>query len=146
MSWQPKVILVAVDGSDAAQRAAQRAADLARLAGAQLLVLTVVRPPEGWWGLEGSPPTPEAFSTAVAAGRKEVLDKVMSSLDTAGIEVRTLEEIGEPATVIAAVAGQESADVLVVGRRGAGLVERLMIGSVADRLAHTSPCPVMIVP
>ena len=137
---------MAVDGSDAAQRAAQRAADLARLAGAQLLVLTVVRPPEGWWGLEGSPPTPEAFSTAVAAGRKEVLDKVMSSLDTAGIEVRTLEEIGEPATVIAAVAGQESADVLVVGRRGAGLVERLMIGSVADRLAHTSPCPVMIVP
>ena len=146
MSWQPKVILVAVDGSDAAQRAAQRAADLARLAGAQLLVLTVVRPPEGWWGLEGSPPTPEAFSTAVAAGRKEVLDKVMSNLDTAGIEVRTLEEIGEPATVIASVAGQESADVLVVGRRGAGLVERLMIGSVADRLAHTSPCPVLIVP
>lgn len=146
MTWQPKVVLVAVDGSEAAQRAAQRAADLARLAGAELLVLTVVRPPEGWWGLEGSPPTPEAFSTAVAAGRKEVIDKVVANLDTAGLEVRTIEEIGEPATVIAAVAEQEAADLLVVGRRGAGLVERLMIGSVADRLAHSSPCPLMIVP
>jgi nucleotide-binding universal stress UspA family protein len=34
----------------------------------------------------------------------------------------------------------------VVGRRGAGVVERLVLGSVADRLAHEAPCPVLIVP
>jgi nucleotide-binding universal stress UspA family protein len=146
MTWQPKTIMAAVDGSDSSSRAAQRAADLARLTGAELVVLTVVRPPEGWWGLEGAPPTPEAFATAVAAGRREVLDKVMATLDLAGVRHRTLEEIGEPATVIAGVAEQEQADLLVVGRRGAGMLERLMLGSVADRLAHTAPCPLVIVP
>jgi nucleotide-binding universal stress UspA family protein len=35
---------------------------------------------------------------------------------------------------------------LIVGRRGAGLVERMVIGSVADRLAHHAPCPLVIVP
>jgi nucleotide-binding universal stress UspA family protein len=35
---------------------------------------------------------------------------------------------------------------MVIGRRGAGLIERIMLGSVANRLVHDAPCPVMLVP
>jgi nucleotide-binding universal stress UspA family protein len=38
------------------------------------------------------------------------------------------------------------ADLLVIGRRGAGIIERFVMGSVADRLAHYAPCPILIIP
>jgi nucleotide-binding universal stress UspA family protein len=139
-------IVAAVDGSEQSVAAAQRAVDVARLSGGTVGLITVVRPPEGWWGLEGSPPSPEAVAQAIAAGRTEVLDKVAAALDAAGVEVTTTEEFGDPASSILAYCREISADLLVVGRRGAGLVERMMMGSVADRVAHDAPCPVLIVP
>ena len=57
-----------------------------------------------------------------------------------------VQELGDPVNRILAVCEERSADVLVIGRRGAGLMERVVLGSVADRLAHLSPCPVLIVP
>ncbi len=146
MSWDLQSIVVAVDGSDQSIRAAQRGVDLARLSGARVTVVTVVRTPEGWWGIDGEPPTPEALAAALTEGQRRVLARVMEQLDTEGVEVETDEELGDPASMIIAVCEDRDADLLVVGRRGAGLVERLIIGSVADRLAHDAPCPVMIVP
>jgi nucleotide-binding universal stress UspA family protein len=146
VSWSPKHIVAAVDGSEPSQHAARQAVDIARVTGARVSMFTVVRPPEGWWGLEGSPPSPEALATALAAARSEVLDSLMADLETDGVEVTASEELGDPASVIITFCEEEGADLLVIGRRGAGLVERMMIGSVADRLAHYSPCPLMIVP
>lgn len=144
MSLEIHRVVAAVDGSAGSVRSAQAAADIARPYGASLLLVTVVRPPEGWWGLEGSPPSPKAMADAIVDARREVLDTAMDSLDLEGVEVDTVEEVGDPATVLLAMSAE--ADLLVLGRRGAGLVERLMLGSVADRVAHESACPVMIVP
>jgi nucleotide-binding universal stress UspA family protein len=146
MSWKPQKIMAAVDGSPQSIHAAQRAVDLARLTGGTVTLVTVVRPPEGWWGLEGAPPSPEALAAAVAAGRREVLDRVVAAIDAEGVDVDTVEELGDPAGRIIALCEENPVDLLVVGRRGAGLVERMMLGSVADRLAHHAPCPVLIVP
>jgi nucleotide-binding universal stress UspA family protein len=44
------------------------------------------------------------------------------------------------------VAEDREAGLIVIGKRGAGLAERVMLGSVADRLCHHSPVPVMVVP
>lgn len=145
MPWQPKKIVSAVDGSEQSMHAAQHAIDLARLSGGSVSLITVVRPPEGWWGLEGAPPSPEALARAVAAGQREILDKVLETLDTGGVQIDTTEELGDPTAAIIAHCEAMSADLLVIGRRGAGLVERVILGSVADRLAHHAPCPVLIV-
>ena len=146
MDWQLSVIVVAVDGSEQSERAATVAADLARSYRARLLLLTVVRPPEGWWGITGEPPTPTALSEAVVSGQKEILAMVERSIDLKGVDYATVEELGDPASTIIAVCEREKASLVVVGRRGAGLVERMVIGSVADRLAHHAPCPLLIVP
>jgi nucleotide-binding universal stress UspA family protein len=43
-------------------------------------------------------------------------------------------------------ADKVGADVMVIGRRGAGLIERIMLGSVANRVVHDAQCPVLLVP
>jgi nucleotide-binding universal stress UspA family protein len=146
MSWPPEVIVVAVDGSEQSQRAADLAATLALAHRSRLVLLTVVRPPEGWWGVTGQPPSPEALSEALVEGQQEVLRQTESRTNLQDVEYATTEELGDPTSVILAACDRESADLLVVGRRGAGLVERMVMGSVADRLAHHSPVPILIVP
>jgi len=145
MGWNPKHVIAAVDGSEQSVAAARAAVEIARGAGSKLTFITVVRPPEGWWGLEGAPPSPEVLAEAIAGGREE-LNKLIETLDVADLDVETAEELGDPAGKILNLVEQTGADLLVVGRRGAGLVERVMLGSVADRLAHHAPCPLLIVP
>ena len=134
---------VAYDGSDEAKHAVNVAIEFAKAANAELNIITVVRPPEGWWGLEGSPPTPQAMSTAIAAARVELLDPIEQAVD---MDVKTVLEVGEPGAAIIEFCGREEIDCMFVGRRGAGVVERVMMGSVSDRIAHHAPCPVVIVP
>ncbi len=146
MDWAPKVVVVAVDGSEQSDRAAALGAAVARANSARLVLLTVVRPPEGWWGVTGEPPSPEALSEALVEGQQEILRQTETRTDLSGVDYSTNEELGDPTSAILSACERESADLLIVGRRGAGLVERMVIGSVVDRLAHLSPIPIMIVP
>lgn len=146
MDWTPAVIVTAVDGSEQSDRAAALAASLARTHDARLIMVTVVRPPEGWWGVTGEPPTPAALSEALITGQQRVLAEVEKNVDFTNVDYTTVEELGDPTSAILALCERERADLLIVGRRGAGVVERMVIGSVADRLAHHARCPLLIVP
>jgi nucleotide-binding universal stress UspA family protein len=146
MDWNLSTIVVGVDGSEGGTRAAEHAVEIARKWGSKVLLVTVVRPPEGWWGIGGAPPTPEALSTALIEGQRQILDEIEGNLDFEGIEHASIEELGDPVNRIVAVCEENRADLLVIGRRGAGLVERVLVGSVADRLCHLAPCPVLLVP
>ncbi len=146
MDWNLSTVVVGVDGSDLSKRAAEHAAAIARHWGARLLLVTVVRTPEGWWGIGGAPPSPEALSAALSAGQQQILTEMEQHLDLEGIEYSTHEELGDPVGRIVSLCESSDADLLVIGRRGAGLAERVVLGSVADRLCHPSPCPVMVIP
>jgi nucleotide-binding universal stress UspA family protein len=146
MEWKPKVVVAAVDGSEASLGGARTAAAIARQNNARMVLVTAVRPPEGWWGMTGEPPSPHALSEALLAGQQRVMDSAIGEIDLAGIDHSAVVQLGDPTAEIIAVCEQENADLLVIGRRGAGLVERMVIGSVADRLAHHAPCPLLIVP
>lgn len=145
-SWKAKLIVVGVDGSDASVDAALVAASLARGVGASLHIVTVVKPPEGWWGIIESPPTASALGKALEEAQRKVLDLTTARVDLTGIDHQTVEEIGDPGRSLAAYCDEHDADLLVIGRHGAGLFDRLAIGSVTNRLLHDSPCPVMVVP
>jgi len=139
------LVVAAVDGSEASLHAARKAAFFAQKLQGRLHILTVVRPTEGWWGIGGSGPAAEAMTHALT-GAQTILDEAAASLDLEGIEWESGIEIGDPATTVTALCEDRGAELLVIGRRGAGLFERMMMGSTADRIAHTAPCPVLIVP
>jgi nucleotide-binding universal stress UspA family protein len=146
MDWNPISIVVGVDGSETSTRAAEIATEIARSRQAKLVLVTVVRPPEGWWGIGGAPPTPEALSAALVEGQQQVLKESEEHLPLDGVDYETVEELGDPTSRLIAVAEEREAGLIVIGKRGAGLAERVMLGSVADRLCHHSPVPVMVVP
>jgi nucleotide-binding universal stress UspA family protein len=146
MDWQIETIVVGIDGSDGSKRAAEHGVAIARHWGAKLKLVTVVRTPEGWWGIGGAPPSPESLSTALVEGQQQILREFESDLDLEGIYYGTVEELGDPVSRLLAVAETSQADMLVIGRRGAGLAERVILGSTADRLTHLAPCPVLVVP
>lgn len=145
-SWTPKTVVVATDGSEQSMRAAEVAATIARTNSAKLFILTVVRPPEGWWGIVGAPPPAEALGSALAEAQQAVLTQTVDGTELDGIEWESVEEIGDPADQVVSFSRSQNADLLVIGQRGAGLVERIMVGSVADRIVHTADMPVLVVP
>lgn len=145
-TWNPTTIVVGVDGSDQARHAAALAVSIARRTGADIHLMTVVRPPEGWWGIVASPPTSTALGQTLMDARQEILDTMLETLDLTGVEYQVVEDIGDPARMLVDYAGKVGADLLVVGQRGAGLIERMVVGSVANRVVHDAPCPVMVVP
>ena len=62
-----------------------------------------------------------------------------------GLDVETTVEIGAAAHEIVACAEREGVDHVVVGSHSHGALARMVLGSVAERVARTSPCPVTIV-
>jgi nucleotide-binding universal stress UspA family protein len=146
MDWQISTIVIGIDGSDGSRRAAENGVALARQHQATVKLVTVVRTPEGWWGIGGAPPTPESLSTALIEGQQQILREVEEHLDLDGVEYETVEELGDPVGRLLAVCEESAADLLVIGRRGAGLAERVILGSTADRLTHLAPCAVLVVP
>jgi nucleotide-binding universal stress UspA family protein len=146
MDWQISTVVVGVDGSDGSKRAAAHAVAIARHWQANLKLVTVVRTPEGWWGLGGAPPSPEALSTALVEGQQMMLREFEEELDLDGVDYETVEELGDPVGRLLAVCESTAADILVIGRRGAGFAERVILGSTADRLTHLAECPVLVIP
>ena len=146
MDWKISTVVVGIDGSDGSKRAAEHGTAIARKWGAKLKLVTVVRTPEGWWGIGGAPPSPESLSNALVEGQQKILREFEEDLDLEGIDYETVEELGDPVTRLLAVTEASGADMVVIGRRGAGLAERVILGSTADRLTHLAPCPVLVVP
>ena len=99
-----------------------------------------------WEQRRGQPPTPEALAEAISKGQEEVLGELEDSLDLEGVEYELVGELGDPTNQLLAVCESRDADLLVIGRRGAGLAERVLLGSVADRLTHHSKIPVLVIP
>jgi nucleotide-binding universal stress UspA family protein len=146
MDWQIDTIVTGIDGSEGSRRAAEHAVAMARHLRASLKIVTVVRTPEGWWGIGGAPPSPEALSEALVEGQQQILRETEEQLDLEGVDYETVEELGDPVSRLIAVCEINEADILVIGRRGAGLAERVILGSTADRLTHLASCPVLVVP
>jgi nucleotide-binding universal stress UspA family protein len=138
-----KTILVAVDGSDEAMKAARMAAELASKYQATLIVAHV-REPLVYPAME-SMFSSQRLHDELDKQARLLLAKTAEELKPSGVRIETHLAFGPPAAILADLAKTANVDLVVVGSHGRGAVARLLLGSVADRLVHTSAKPVLVV-
>lgn len=134
-----KKLLVAYDGSESAEKAFSLALDLASRYGAELFALAVARPPEFANEVEA-----EAIIEISARHCSSLLRPLEAKADAAGIVAHFETSVGHPAEQIIYHAERHGADMIVMGHRGQGLFERLLIGSVARQVLAHARCAVLI--
>jgi nucleotide-binding universal stress UspA family protein len=135
-----KTVVLGMDGSPGADRAASYARMLAGPDGHIVAVHVHER-----MMVRGGTRDVVADEADVEARVRDAVDRLAH--DGAHIELEMVKTAGaRPAEVLADVATERGADVIVVGTRGRGAFEGLFLGSVTQRLLHLAPCPVVAVP
>ena len=134
-------IVVPTDGSEGMGRVLEHAADLARAHDAVLDFVYVVNtaafanlPMETSW---------EGVRESLRGEGEAALDGAEAAVEDVPTERHVLE--GSPAREIVAYADRSGADLVVMGTHGRGGINRLLIGSVAERVVRTAPVPVLTV-
>lgn len=139
-----KVIVVGTDGSERASLAVKHALELAKLTGGKVHAVQVVHAAAHAGFADSSGTQIEIDSL------REHADQTRSNLLAEAAE-RGLEiEIHNPggadvAESLVSVAESVDADLIVVGNRGMSGLSRFIMGSVPNKVAHHSPCSVLIV-
>ncbi len=137
-------VLVATDFAPSAEAAWTRALELARVHGSELLLLHVY---------VELPAYPD-IAAAVEVQRiyeeqrqwvQRALDERVALAAGAGVRARAVLRVGPPADTICQTAADERCDLIVVGTHGHHGLERLVLGSVAERVVRDAPCPVLVV-
>ena len=140
-------IVVGTDGSDTAREAVRQATDLAKLAGATLSIVSAYAPVSKKRSSSEMRDAPA--DVAYELGPREDINLVLSSAAAEakkeGIEAQTHPVEGDPAEAILNVAEQTKADLIVVGNKGMSGARRFLLGSVPNKVAHHTPCSVIIV-
>ena len=141
-------ILAAFDGSEGAVAALHKAAGLAKLTGAELMVLTLYRHHSV---LEGSMyvtdvEQPDNIDEIMRDRAKEVAESGASIAREAGCEnIRAFVKGGPPARTIVSFSQEHRNDLIVLGSRGLGSMEVYLLGSVSHKVTSLSQCPVLVV-
>ena len=139
-----KRIVVAVDGSENADRALGMAADLAKRYEATLTLVSVVPPVVV--ATYGGPVYQPTIPESVHASYEEVLASRRVQAEKLGApRVETVLREGIVVEELLAYLDQEAPDLLVMGSRGLSAGKRLFMGSVSDALVHHARCPVLVV-
>jgi len=136
MAARARNILVGYDGSEAAQRALDAAADLVGY-GSALSVVTVATRPEDEPGDNGGP--------AAHDRARELLGDARALLLRRQVTARYLEPVGDPAEMLMETARELDADLIVVGRRDQNALRRIVLGSVSAKVLRRAECDVLVV-
>jgi nucleotide-binding universal stress UspA family protein len=141
-----KTIVVGTDGSSTSQVAVDRAAELAKMCGGSIHLVTAFKSPS-----QAMASVPEGAGMVPMPTDEEVRKHVESHLESAadrlrqsGVQVTTYACPGSAAHAVLEVADHQGADLIVVGSRGMTGARRVL-GSVPNNVAHHAPCSVLIV-
>jgi nucleotide-binding universal stress UspA family protein len=147
MTGKSGLILHPTDFSTASRAALARAIAEARTGGAELLLVHVLSPLTPFVGGDEymSPKTYTDMQRSMQAYAQKQLDKLVARAKAAGVRVRGLLLEGTTADAIVRTARSRRADVIVIGTHGRTGLGRLLMGSVAQRVVGTAPCPVLTV-
>jgi len=138
-------ILAPTDFSDFSKQALEYAAAFARTFGARLSLLHVIETPA--FPVEGYVP-PNLGTTLLAdleRGARDELERLLPETEVLPVNVVREVKIGTPYRTIIETAEEEKVDLIVMATHGRTGLSHLLIGSVAERVVRTAPCPVLTV-
>lgn len=142
-----KNVMVATDFQEAADVALEYGRNLARTFGATLHVVSVVE--NLWAGMATDFPHAQNVGWMQAdmnSAARARLDALVTDDDRRTLHAKWVALTNSsPATAIIDYATESSIDVIVMGTHGRGRVGRWLLGSVADRVVRSAPCPVLVV-
>ncbi|MDZ4674914.1 MAG: universal stress protein [Gemmatimonadota bacterium] len=139
-------ILVPLDESPLSRMAVAPAEELARLFGAELVLLSVVEPVIGI--MDPALPFPAAVDPATEQARQDqalaALADIVRGLQEGGVVARSVivAALGVGASILE-VRDREGADLIAMSTHGAGGLRRAFVGSVTDKVIRGSPVPVL---
>ena len=141
-----KEIIVATDFGEPAAVALSYGRDLARAFSAQLHVVHVVSDLAAAAPVSEVPMDLEKVRQQLNAEAKASLDAAISDDDIRTLKIRkTLLTSSAPARAILDYAGEVHADIIIVGTHGRGGLAEFFLGSVAQKVVRSAPCPVLTV-
>ncbi|MDP1717458.1 MAG: universal stress protein [Burkholderiales bacterium] len=140
-------VLMPVDGSEAALRAATQFAALApQLQEAEVLLLNVQHPIAlSDRVIDGRPSELRHLEAPLREAAEKLFSVTRKVLEAAGIAYTTHVEFADPATAIADYAHRHHCDLIVMGTRGLGAIAQITLGSVSNKVLHLTALPVMLV-
>ena len=145
-------ILIAVDGSEHANRAVEVGADLAVHYGAAVVIVHVMeeigssRVPEGLEYVEHVEHVHITEREVLMGVARDVVATAAARCLKLGVQqVDEQVLVGNPRDVVVRTAAELGADLIVMGRRGLGRIADLLLGSVSHRVTQTADCACLTV-
>jgi len=146
-----KKILVPIDGSDSAKKAAEQAVSLAKVYQSAITFITVVEVKQYYYyDLNGVPmddimAVRDNLTKLDIENSEKMLCEFVKTLECDELKVDTAVRVGDPHPEIVQYAKKGEYDMIVIGHRGMNPFQRLFIGSVAKRVIEDAPCSVLVV-
>jgi nucleotide-binding universal stress UspA family protein len=142
-------VLVATDGSGQSLKAARYVRSLLGEALGRVSVVAVVRPLAAVpfasdFGEEVASRDAGPGELSFRAAAQEAVDRIAEVFGDVSARVDAHVRAGTPADEIIRAANELNVDLIVVGGRGKGAVEAILLGSVSYRVLHHAPCPVLV--
>lgn len=143
-------ILVATDRSEHARKAVTLAADLAEKYGSRLVLTHVANPKQLSYETLHAAQVEHVIDGDMLRHRERQTDVIMTLgrelLNETRARVRNIDKVttrleeGDPAKRIIEAAKAENADLIILGSRGLGTLQGLMLGSVSHKVTQLAPC------
>jgi nucleotide-binding universal stress UspA family protein len=139
-------ILVAIDGSDHAEKAFRHAMSIAQKFGSKVVVVHVMSPPRAG-GEMGHFPVQEAIKVAFESAESLVSKFSSMAQKEFGLQVETVTAKGGGAVAdeILKTAESSKSDLIVMGSRGLTGFKEMVLGSVSSAVVHRAKVPVLTV-
>jgi nucleotide-binding universal stress UspA family protein len=142
---QLRTIIVPVDFSPTAADAKGWAIDLARRYGASLILAHVMEPVAWPAAPDGMTFTPTDLLASTRRELADALARECAAIQATGVPAQPALLDGTAAAEIAGLARRAEADLIVMGTHGRRGVSHALLGSVAEKVLRTAPCPILTV-
>ena len=147
MSFFPRTILLATDGSEEAKLATQAAAELSKVTGSEVHIIYTLPAPAQLLGPHHY--SEEIRESLIGGAERDAETFLKEQAERVGSGGGTVAEThlrsGDPDKEILRTAEGLGVGLIVVGSRGLGAVSRALMGSVSDSVVKHAHCPVLVI-